>query len=109
MRDKSYPAKLFFFSILFIQIVMPNKNEVPVGVVLDFDDTIGKIGLSCINISLSHFYAKHSHYKTRLLLHARDSNRDVVAAAAAGYYSFISFVFFLNIYILVRRINMLIE
>lgn len=92
---------------------MPNNSKVPadvdVGVVLDIDDTIGKIGLSCINISLSHFYAKHSHYKTRLLLHARDSNRDVVAAAAAGYYSFISFVFFLNIYILVRRINMLIE
>ncbi|KAJ9190549.1 hypothetical protein P3X46_001736 [Hevea brasiliensis] len=41
-------------------------------------------GLSCINMSISDFYAKHSHYKTRLVLHARDSKNDDVGAAAAA-------------------------
>ncbi|KAF2300833.1 hypothetical protein GH714_017667 [Hevea brasiliensis] len=39
---------------------------------------------SCINMSLSDFYTTHSHYKTRLELHPRDSIRDVLGAAAAA-------------------------
>ncbi|KAL0330146.1 UNVERIFIED_CONTAM: Glutamate receptor 2.9 [Sesamum radiatum] len=31
----------------------------------------------------SHFYARNAHYKTRLQIHSRDSNGDVVGAAAA--------------------------
>ena len=79
-----------------------NTSTIPVniGVILDFDDDwIGKIGLSCINMSLSDFYATHPHYKTRLLLNPRDSKRDVVVAAASGCFS--SFRgYLLNIYIL---------
>ncbi|CAK7354066.1 unnamed protein product [Dovyalis caffra] len=57
-----------------------------VGVVLDLDNDHldGNIGLSCINMSLSDFYATHGHYKTRLVLNIRDSKKDVVRAAAAG-------------------------
>ncbi|XP_058007985.1 glutamate receptor 2.2-like [Hevea brasiliensis] len=93
MRNKSYPSKpvfpfifLFILTILFVEIAMAKntKVSVDVGVVLDLDNKIGKIGLSCINLSLSDFYAKHSHYKTRLVLHARDSKNDVVGAAAAA-------------------------
>ncbi|GMI89253.1 GLUTAMATE RECEPTOR 2.7, glutamate receptor 2.7 [Hibiscus trionum] len=57
---------------------------VNVGVVLDMDSLVGKIGMSCINMALSDFYATHSHYKTKLVLHSKDSAGDVVAAAAAA-------------------------
>ncbi|XVE53494.1 hypothetical protein DITRI_Ditri03aG0007700 [Diplodiscus trichospermus] len=35
-------------------------------------------------MALSDFYATHASYRTRLVLNPRDSNRDVVGAAAAG-------------------------
>ncbi|XP_024167324.2 glutamate receptor 2.8 [Rosa chinensis] len=35
-------------------------------------------------MALSDFYASHSHYKTRLVLNVRDSNQNVVGAAAAA-------------------------
>ena len=48
------------------------------------DTWLGKMGLSCITMALSDFYASHGHYKTRLVLEIRDSKRDVMGAAAAG-------------------------
>ncbi|XVE53493.1 hypothetical protein DITRI_Ditri03aG0007600 [Diplodiscus trichospermus] len=63
-------------------------NNVPVavnvGVVLDFDKLLGKIGLSCINMAISDFYATHASYRTRLVLNPRDSKMDVLGAAAAA-------------------------
>lgn len=35
-------------------------------------------------MTLSDFYASHENYKTRLVLHTRDSKNDVIGAAAAG-------------------------
>ncbi|KAK7311928.1 hypothetical protein RJT34_10404 [Clitoria ternatea] len=57
---------------------------VNVGVVLDLGRTLGKIGMSCINMSISDFYAAHPHYSKRLLLHIRDSQNDVLVAASAA-------------------------
>lgn len=62
--------------------------EVNVGVILDMDTDFGKMGLSCIKMALSDFYASNSDYKTRLVLHTRDSKSDVVGAAAAGTFNF---------------------
>ncbi|KAJ6856243.1 hypothetical protein NC651_037981 [Populus alba x Populus x berolinensis] len=96
MISKKYPSKpvLCFFSLLFLMIFFFEmgmaKNStsiipVNVGVVLDFDNDLdGKIGLSCINMSLSDFYDTHGDYKTRLVLITRDSKNDVAGAAAAG-------------------------
>ncbi|KAG6739156.1 hypothetical protein POTOM_056742 [Populus tomentosa] len=93
---KRYPSKpaLSFFSLLFLTIFFFEmgmaKNStsiipVKVGVVLDLDNDLdGKIGLSCINMSLSDFYDTHGDYKTRLVLITRDSKDDVAAAAAAA-------------------------
>ena len=65
---------------------MPQNTKIPVkvGVVLDMDTWLGKMGLSCISMALSDFYASHGHYKTRLVPEIRNSKRDVVGAAAAG-------------------------
>ncbi|XP_049349846.1 glutamate receptor 2.8-like [Solanum verrucosum] len=65
-----------------------NKSSIVsinVGVVLDMDEWFGKMGLSCISMALSDFYSiDGSNYKTRLVLHTRDSKKDVVGAAAAA-------------------------
>ncbi|KAM5570987.1 glutamate receptor 2.8-like [Rosa sericea] len=55
-----------------------------VSVVLNFDTGFGKMGLSCIDMALSDWYASHPNYNTRLLLHQRNSPSDVVLSAAAA-------------------------
>lgn len=59
---------------------------VNVGVVVDLDaqNLGGKIFLSCIKMALEDFYASHAHFKTRLVLHTRNSKHTVVGAASAG-------------------------
>ncbi|ONI33251.1 hypothetical protein PRUPE_1G412700 [Prunus persica] len=84
---KCPPYPVFLLLLFFrIFLAMAQNTTIPinVGVVLDFDSRLGKIGLSCINMALSDFYASHSNYNTRLVLHTRDSTRDVVVAADAA-------------------------
>ncbi|KAG6739151.1 hypothetical protein POTOM_056737 [Populus tomentosa] len=92
---KKIPSKpslslVFFFlslKIWFIEVlVAQNTATIPVnvGVVLDLEFSGGNIGLTCINMALSDFYATHSDYKTRLVLTTRNSGNDVVGAAAAA-------------------------
>lgn len=65
-----------------------HDEEVKVGVVVNTEAELGKIALGAINISLSDFYSTGGageKYKTRLVLHVRDSpNNDVVASADAA-------------------------
>lgn len=78
-----------------------------VGVVFyDYGSGAGNMWLSCINMSLVDFYANHGHYKTRMVLHTRNSNGDVISAAAAGS-SFLSF--FLAMFYTVACLNICIE
>uniref|UniRef100_F6H9E7 Uncharacterized protein n=1 Tax=Vitis vinifera TaxID=29760 RepID=F6H9E7_VITVI len=71
---------------------MAQNTTIPVkvGVVLDLDTWVGKMGLSCISMALSDLYASHGHYKTRVVTKIRDSKRDVVGAAAAGRLFFVN-------------------
>ncbi|XP_057467334.1 glutamate receptor 2.3-like [Actinidia eriantha] len=72
---------------LWFGVAQPqNTTLIPVnvGVVLDMNQWMGKMGLSCISMALSDFYASHDDYKTRLVLNTRDSKDDVVGAAAAA-------------------------
>ncbi|XP_058113839.1 glutamate receptor 2.8-like [Magnolia sinica] len=64
----------------------PRNATVPVhvGVVLDLESWVGKMSMSCISMATSDFYASHSNYTTRLVLHTRDSKNDTVAAASAA-------------------------
>ncbi|KAL7187414.1 hypothetical protein ACSBR1_037481 [Camellia fascicularis] len=58
--------------------------QVKVGVVLDMNTWVGKMGLKGISMALSDFYSSHVHYKTRLELHVRDSKDNVAGAAATA-------------------------
>ncbi|KAF9662000.1 hypothetical protein SADUNF_Sadunf18G0007700 [Salix dunnii] len=88
--SKPYLSLVFFFlylKIWFIEVlVAQNTATIPVnvGVVLDLEFLDANIGLTCINMALSDFYATHGDYKTRLVLTTRDSRNDVVGAAAAA-------------------------
>lgn len=70
--------------ILILEVGMAHNTTIPVnvGVVLDVESSLGKMGLSCISMALSDFYASHGDYRTRLVLKTRDSRKDVGAAAA---------------------------
>ncbi|PQM35364.1 glutamate receptor 2.8 [Prunus yedoensis var. nudiflora] len=80
------------FSLFFLFLVlgkfstMAENTTIPVnvGVVIDSDTWYGKMGLSCISMALSDFYASHSNYKTRLVLQKRNPTSDVVVTASAA-------------------------
>ncbi|CAA7038060.1 unnamed protein product [Microthlaspi erraticum] len=59
-------------------------TEIKVGVVLDLQTSFSKNCLTSINMSLSDFYEDHPNYRTRLVLHVRDSMQDTVQASAAA-------------------------
>ncbi|KAL5559597.1 hypothetical protein UlMin_035808 [Ulmus minor] len=63
-----------------------NQTIIPVkvGVVLDLKSEVAEIWLSCMEMALSDFYASRAHFNTRLVFKTRDSNGDVVDAAAAA-------------------------
>ncbi|WOL15154.1 glutamate receptor 2.1-like [Canna indica] len=57
---------------------------VQVGVILDMDTWIGTLGWSCISMAVDDFYAMHPNSSTRLKLHLKSSQGDVVSAASAA-------------------------
>lgn len=100
-RSPSKPAALSLSLVWFLWLTEMNMMmmmaqsqnttiSVNVGVVLDLENPEANKWLSCINMALSDFYAANSNYQTRLVLHTRDSMRDVVGAAAAGAFSSLS-------------------
>ncbi|KAH0990287.1 hypothetical protein GBA52_001770 [Prunus armeniaca] len=76
----------FLFFVLGKFSAMAENTTIPVnvGVVIDSDTWYGKMRLSCISMALSDFYASHSSYKTRLVLHKRNPTSDVVVTASAA-------------------------
>ncbi|XP_058068556.1 glutamate receptor 2.7-like [Magnolia sinica] len=54
---------------------------IDVGVVLDLEMWVGKMSQACISVALSDFYMARNH-NTKLVLHMRDSKKDIVGAAA---------------------------
>ena len=93
---------LFFFSDELVVARTTSTIGVNVGLVLDMNSWAGKMSSRCISMAFSDFYASHSHYKTRLVLHTRDSNNSVIGAAHAGGTSFSSSPFNIRNMIMVR-------
>lgn len=59
-----------------------------VGVILDVDTLVGRIGMTSLSLALSDFYSSNPNSSTRLVLHTRDSRGQITGAAASGIYSF---------------------
>lgn len=75
---------LYWCLIGSLKVGLAQSNTVKVGVVLDVNGSIGKIGLSCIHMALSQFYLSHPHHNTTIVFTIRDSHTDVVSAASHG-------------------------
>ncbi|XP_038976101.1 glutamate receptor 2.9-like [Phoenix dactylifera] len=58
--------------------------SVDVGVILDLGSIEGKRSRTSISMAIDDFYAAHRNYRTRIILHTRDSNQDDVGAASAA-------------------------
>uniref|UniRef100_A0A0E0B397 Ionotropic glutamate receptor C-terminal domain-containing protein n=1 Tax=Oryza glumipatula TaxID=40148 RepID=A0A0E0B397_9ORYZ len=56
----------------------------PVGVILDLQTMVGKIARTSILMALDDFYAAHTNYSTKIVLHIRDSGSNNVQAASAA-------------------------
>ncbi|ONI33013.1 hypothetical protein PRUPE_1G399800 [Prunus persica] len=88
-KNPMFLCFLFFSRSFSMAVAAAAENKtilVNVGVVVDLDAQIlgGKIFLSCIKMALEDFYASHAHFKTRLVLHTRNSKNTVVGAASAA-------------------------
>ncbi|KAK9282348.1 hypothetical protein L1049_005265 [Liquidambar formosana] len=59
-------------------------RSIHVGVILNMGSSVGTIGHSCMSMAVSDFYSLHSHYKTRIILHTRDSKGDPLHALSAA-------------------------
>ncbi|XP_024980998.1 glutamate receptor 1.2-like [Cynara cardunculus var. scolymus] len=62
----------------------PSYKEIPVGAILDMRSWVGKIVHSCITMAVSDFYTVNSHYKTRIVLHDRDTHGEPLHALSAA-------------------------
>ncbi|KAH7866077.1 hypothetical protein Vadar_015316 [Vaccinium darrowii] len=85
------PPLLFIVSFLCVVPIISGQNvsglieAVDVGVILDADNIVGKVGQTCISMALEDFYTlNQNHSTTRIVLHKRDSKGDVVEAADAA-------------------------
>ncbi|PKI31209.1 hypothetical protein CRG98_048400, partial [Punica granatum] len=63
---------------------LSRKERVKVGLLVDSNAPMGRIASSYVNMALSDFYEAHPSYRTRLSLHFRNPQNDVVLAASAA-------------------------
>nr|CAB3453442.1 unnamed protein product [Digitaria exilis] len=83
------PSRTIFWLVLFFNITAAqNANETNsgnqnIGVILDLQSLVGNIAHTCILMAVEDFYSEHSSYRTKLVLHVRDSSGDIQAATAA--------------------------
>ncbi|KAL5699840.1 hypothetical protein ACHQM5_030682 [Ranunculus cassubicifolius] len=78
----SYCSSLVFTVLACLHVVI-DAQKIDVGVILDKSTLVGKITQSCIIMGLTDYYSAHNT-STRLVLHIRDSNEDVVDAASSA-------------------------
>ncbi|XP_076942254.1 glutamate receptor 1.2-like [Bidens hawaiensis] len=82
---------LFFFKLILlwfqIQVIAQADSpyiDIPVGVILDMGSSVGKTVHSCISMAVSEFYTINNHYKTRIVLHSRDTHGEPLHALSAA-------------------------
>ncbi|KAJ9567211.1 hypothetical protein OSB04_003177 [Centaurea solstitialis] len=92
INGKKSICHLFLILMLLICFQLHSKaqenesyKEIPVGVILDMGSLVGKSVHSCITMALSDFYTVNSHYKTRILLHDRNTHGEPLHALPAAF------------------------
>ncbi|XVF34226.1 hypothetical protein REPUB_Repub18cG0041000 [Reevesia pubescens] len=68
-----------------VNIVRQNEtNLVHIGAVLDLKSPTDRMVKVCLTMALSKFYTTHSNYRTKLILHTRDSSNDLFDTASSA-------------------------
>ncbi|KAL3819383.1 hypothetical protein ACJIZ3_005288 [Penstemon smallii] len=76
---------MFFCLCINAQTELQNNSTlVNVGVVLDLDSLVGRIGMTSLSLSLSDYYSIDRNFSAKIVLHVRDSNGQIIDAAASG-------------------------
>ncbi|XVF32039.1 hypothetical protein REPUB_Repub17cG0047300 [Reevesia pubescens] len=80
-------SAIFLIAItIFFSLLQPSSSNlttaerIDVGVILDMKSWVGKMAGSCISLASSDFYSLNGHYKTKLVLHNRDSKGEPLLA-----------------------------
>ncbi|KAH6754774.1 hypothetical protein C2S53_020226 [Perilla frutescens var. hirtella] len=71
------------FCVVGLNCQNATAAKADIGVILDFDTTLGKVCRSCISMAIEDFYSNGNH-TTMMVPHFRDSGSDAVAAASAA-------------------------
>ncbi|KAI3771386.1 hypothetical protein L6452_02549 [Arctium lappa] len=79
---------LILFCILNHQLLshsisINDETLIDIGIILDMESWIGKSIHMCISMAISDFYALNHSYRTRIVLHTRDSKGDPLKALSA--------------------------
>ncbi|XP_076915998.1 glutamate receptor 1.2-like [Bidens hawaiensis] len=101
MELMSYRKHIFFSFLMLINIPYQlhgfsnpspvvnmssgSKHEIPIGVILDMTSLFGQMVHSSIRMAISDFYSLHNEYKTKLVLHTRDSKGNVLRAISDAF------------------------
>lgn len=77
-----------FFLLLSLTVAQytteSGTGTLNVGVILHLKSLVGKMAHTSIMMAVEDFYAVHRSFKTKLVLHIRDSNGDDIQAASDG-------------------------
>ncbi|KAI9117207.1 hypothetical protein K1719_011373 [Acacia pycnantha] len=84
MKKKSFNCFCYLLWF-FLEPLKAKEAQIPVGVVVDLNTSIGSMTMRCIQMAHQDFYKNYSHYQTRLDLQIRDSENDVVRAASVAF------------------------
>ncbi|KAK4485680.1 hypothetical protein RD792_008324 [Penstemon davidsonii] len=79
---------MFFCLCIDAQTELQNNSSgttlVNVGVVLDLDSLVGRIGMTSLSLALSDYYSIDRNFSAKIVLHVRDSNGQIIDAAASA-------------------------
>lgn len=81
-----FPAELDSISDIKSAAGSVNNIEIPVGVIVDEGSWVGKTVEISMSMAICDFYALNSHYKTRVVLHTRNSEGEPLRALSAGMF-----------------------
>ncbi|KAK4485688.1 hypothetical protein RD792_008332 [Penstemon davidsonii] len=79
---------MFFCLCIDAQSELQNNSSsttlVNVGVILDLDSLVGRIGMTSLSLALSDYYSIDRNFSAKIVLHVRDSNGQIIDAAASA-------------------------
>ncbi|KAL8215117.1 hypothetical protein R6Q57_004566 [Mikania cordata] len=84
LMNNWYLSQVFSNPSPLVNMSSSSKHAIPVGVILDMKSLFGQMVHSSFLMAISDFYFLNDEYKTRLVLHTRDSKGDALQAISVA-------------------------